>query len=584
MSKRSSPDDTTNTKEAKSNTHPSHTALVKRCVKAHSREQPFILASETGTGKTTMARAIAKKVRKMYGDDDRPLFVLNTTDAAQAKKLGPMFGSMYTNGFNFGNAGGVRKMLQKEGSANMTMTGRFFKENLLNVEDKKLMNYEDRFLAPIKPTHVYFFLDECESYVKEYSTQLKKMREASSVPVTFIGISATPGDHAFNYLNIFGKNPVRLAFTDEEQVAWDKEKKQPDPPKSWVTKKIKGSPGEVYTNALEKLQSLIVGDKLFTTFGKAGQAPPISAWQAKQDILGTIIAELAAGGGDGGLVFQSLDETQQMKVVGGTTKPCYESVLVAHWADAGTVRHSGLLVDLRDVSTGKVIDGVTDHTMHDLTSSLIAVRTAKFGDFEEAFKTQTTGVTLGFIKPVNAKSTNDFAKNVTGIIAIGQWPKDKLKQLRGRIGRMCELEDGDIVPTGFKLVHIVFEWANLVTNAWSRSASLRNLKPYPKGCDALLSKAMNKYPEVASRIEDRAGTLLKMDKDKLLGDSTLAMDYLNALATKDEYTTAIAKYKEVRADASFDPYESTQAEEVDESESSSEGQADGQLVEGDDTI
>ena len=62
------------------------------------------------------------------------------------------------------------------------------------------------------------------------------------------------------------------------------------------------------------------------------------------------------------------------------------------------------------------------------------------------------------------------------------------------------------------------------------------------------------------------------------------MDYLNALATKDEYTTAIAKYKEVRADASFDPYESTQAEEVDESESSSEGQADGQLVEGDDTI
>ena len=66
------------------------------------------------------------------------LYNLITTDAAQAKKLGLMFGSMYANGFNFGNAGGVRKMLQKEGSARMTMTSRFFKENLLNVEDKTL--------------------------------------------------------------------------------------------------------------------------------------------------------------------------------------------------------------------------------------------------------------------------------------------------------------------------------------------------------------------------------------------------------------------------------------------------------------
>ena len=563
MSKRASSTDSNANKERKPNSHPSQTALVKRCVEALDQEQALILASETGTGKTGMSATIAKKVhKKLFGQGDRVLYALITTDAAQAKKLGPMFGSMYANGFNFGNAGGVRKMLQKEGSAHITISARFFKENLLNVEDKELSDYEDRFLSPIAPTHVYLFLDEVESYVKEYSTQLKKMRKTSSVPVTFIGISATPGNYVTPYLNIFGKDPVCLAFTDEEQAAWDKEKKQPDPPKSWVTKKMKGSPGEVYKNALEKLQTLIVGDKLVTTLGKGGQAPPISSWQAKQNILGTIIAELAAGGGDGGLVFQSLDETQPMKVVGGTTKPCYESILVAHWADQGAVRHNALLTELRDESTGKVIEGVTDHSVHNLTSSLIAVRTSKFGAFEEAFKNQTTGVTLGFIKPVNAKSTNDFSKNVTGIIAIGQWPKDKLTQLRGRIGRMCDMEDGDIIPGGFKLVLIVFEWADLVTNAWSRSASLRNLKPYPKGFHDLLTKAKAKYPEVASRIEDRVGTLLKMDKEKLLGVSTLAMDYLAALASKTEYATAIAKYKEVRKDASFDAHESTQAEEV----------------------
>ena len=62
------------------------------------------------------------------------------------------------------------------------------------------------------------------------------------------------------------------------------------------------------------------------------------------------------------------------------------------------------------------------------------------------------GITLGFIKKTNCKSTNDFSKNTTSIIAIGPWPKDKLKQLKGRIdSRPVGLEDGDIVPTQFHL-------------------------------------------------------------------------------------------------------------------------------------
>ena len=243
-----------------------------------------------------------------------------------------------------------------------------------------------------------------------------------------------------------------------------------------------------------------------------------------------------------------------MSAVGGATKPCSESILIAHWADKGIQRHVELLGDLRDSATGEVIEGVLRHTVHDLTSKLLAKSKEALHGFNASFKEQATGATLGFIKPANAKSTNDMAKNVTGIIAIGQWPKDKLRQLRGRIGRVAELDDGDIVPQAFKLVHIASDWADAVSTAWSRSASYRTLAK-PSGFEDLLATAKKEHPDVASRIDAKVGTLLKLDTEKLLGESELAMAYLKALTNKKALTEAKDKYAAARDDASFDPCE-----------------------------
>ena len=203
--------------------HASQKALVKRSVKSDLEGLPVIVASATGTGKTDMANAICKQLAKHWGWD-RFLAVLVTTDAAQAKKLGRAFGSMYMNGFHFGNAAGVRKALA-DGPVHVTMTSRYFKEHLLGLEDKALSIYEQSFIGPTAPSKVVFVLDEIESYKRDgWHSRLKKMRKTSSVPVSFLGLSATPGEsNAPSYLNIFGQAP------QAQRIRWAGGWREPPP-------------------------------------------------------------------------------------------------------------------------------------------------------------------------------------------------------------------------------------------------------------------------------------------------------------------------------------------------------------------
>ena len=109
---------------------------------------------------------------------------------------------------------------------------------------------------------------------------------------------------------------------------------------------------------------------------------------------------MAAGGGDGGAVFSALDD-RAMRVVGTDgTKQCTEALIIAHSTEAGTTRHLELLNELRD-DTGAVIEGVPAHTVHDLTSRMIAKSKASLKAYNKAFKDQTSGTALGFVHASN---------------------------------------------------------------------------------------------------------------------------------------------------------------------------------------
>jgi len=83
-----------------------------------------------------------------------------------------------------------------------------------------------------------------------------------------------------------------------------------------------------------------------------------------------------------------------------------------------------------------------------------------------------TGTAIAIIDKRQALSgTNDFAKNVQRAVAIGAWEPHELDQFYKRLGRACELKEGNLVPKVFYGVHISSPFAaNLVANAKERAA------------------------------------------------------------------------------------------------------------------
>ena len=116
---------------------------------------------------------------------------------------------------------------------------------------------------------------------------------------------------------------------------------------------------------------------------------------------------------------------------------------MAHAAPAGTEKHKALLEELRGE------EGVRDFVLHDLRASEMAAARVALETFLAGFKEQRSGAQIAFVKLSQTQGTNDFAKNITAIVAVGDYTPASLKQLGGRLSRPCELVAGDIVPKAF---------------------------------------------------------------------------------------------------------------------------------------
>ena len=208
------------------------------------------------------------------------------------------------------------------------------------------------------------------------------------------------------------------------------------------------------------------------TVGMEHFGPNTGAYSATQLLVGKVIARQVHGNDmDGGQLFNLVASSVPvpMKQVQGDPKDPtkwadvnnHEVWLVAHSLPSGTQEQMRLLEELKGT------EGVRAFTVHNLTMTerLKVAKAAKDhprddNDMKLALNNYfndaklNNGLTIGFIDKHQAIGTNDFAKNVHRVIAIGCWAPHELLQFHHRLVRACVLVDGDIVAKEAVCHHI----------------------------------------------------------------------------------------------------------------------------------
>ena len=184
-------------------------------------------------------------------------------------------------------------------------------------------------------------------------------------------------------------------------------------------------------------------------------------------------------------------------------------------------------------------EGVRPFAVHDLRTKDLASYKAALASFAADAKT-TDKTVLGFVDKAQIEGTNDYAKNVSTIVAVGDWTDAELAQLGGRLGRPCEIQAGDLVPKGHSLIHFASEWEKQVKEIGLVRHSTRTIavpKELKAKVDALKDAA----------VEDKVKQLVD-GHARIFGKSghQLASVYLNSLQGKtafdETYKNAIKEW------------------------------------------
>ena len=308
--------------------------------------------------------------------------------------------------------------------------------------------------------------------------------------------------------------------------------KQPAVPTAWRVVELP-PPSDGFEEQLVTLAAFVVGGML-TPLEECNRQ-----YDARKNLVGWILA-CQAHGEDGGALFEALSvggEPMHRVLDGGKlakkAEPCAESVLVAHAAPAGTAKHQTLLDELQGD------EGVRAFELHDLRASEMAAARVALTTFLTGFKEQRSGAQIAFVKQSQTQGTNDFAKNVTAIVAVGGFTPAQLKQLGGRLGRPCELVPGDIVPKAFKLVHLRSQWAADVGTINQKKTSPRGV---PDAVWAQLDAVKASMEEVEYlKVEER--TLRLVAAERLMPDCALAERYLELVRQPDKKAAFLAEFE-----------------------------------------
>ena len=360
-------------------------------------------------------------------------------------------------------------------------------------------------LNKIKTPEVILVIDEVHEVYKAANGRLTravdairtKYRAQTGATMSVLGMSGTPSlenaTYAARASTLFGTDPTTINFTEaEEQELCDAINPQDEVSSRENTNEVLPTPEETHEDSphpLKVLSTLVVGNALFHDI--RGDSV------VKKHVGELMVQQILGCDQDGGLLFQKLAEGSKAPMfkvnkkcaIGETAKAESEAVVVATDSPYGTQALYDSLEELQERSDAE--GELRAFTVHDLRLDAqikatkeadkvphewlkcdVADQKAALKAFIAAAAKQDGSTAIAIIDKRQALSgTNDFAKNVQRAVAIGAWEQHEVDQFNARLGRACELKEGDLVPKVFYGVHISSPFAaNLMAPTKERAA------------------------------------------------------------------------------------------------------------------
>jgi hypothetical protein len=539
-------------KRPRADVHPVQEKLAER---ASKRIDGIIIATPMGTGKPRIAgkyldRVVPKLVEDRVEDVAGVLTIVVATDAKHGREQATQYGADFPGPYHCSDLDAVLRLLKGDGHAARIM---------IPFASFRKMCYKKRegtwgiwdLLEKLGQPEVNLLIDEVTEVYKPANGRLPKAigalrtkyKKVTDATIHVVGMSGTPEleneAYAARAETLFGSAPKLFKFKAEEEAELladinPQNQFSREEPVEQLPKPTE--PAET----LVMLTTLVVGNALF-------KEPPFNDIRGdlavKKLVSGDVlIPQILGDDQDGGVLFQKLapgGKAPMFKVgkdgaIGKKAVPAYEAVLIAVDLPYGT---QALCDALEELQSRSGTEGeLRAFTVHDLRLEAQGKATKEankvphewlkrdVADQKAALKAfladaaKQTGTTIAIIDKRQALSgTNDFSKNVQRAVAIGAWKPKELKQFFWRLGRPCELKEGDLVPEVFYGVYISSPFAgNLVANSTERDAGKALLTEGAKKALAKLKTTVEK--DEFRKAEDAAEVLAATE---LPGDPAL---------------------------------------------------------------
>ena len=564
-------------KRPRADVHPLQESLAERATDLFVNEKPCIIATAMGTGKPRIVGkcldgVVPKLVENRKEGVPGVLTIVVVTDAKHGREQAAQYGADFPGPYHCSDLAAVLRMLKGDDHTARIMIPFATFRKMCYKKKGAPWGIRD-LLEDLGQPDVVLWIDEVTEVYKPANGRLpwainalrSKYAESTDATVRVNGMSGTPeldnATYAARAEKVFGGAPELVQFPENEEEALlnaiNPQRKASTRDRD--TAEPLSAPTEL-TATLEQLCTLVVGNVLFTDI--RGDA-------AVKKLGGDVLIQQVLGDDqDGGVLFQQFasgGKAPMLKVNKDDTvgkKPCsaYETVLVAADSSYSTQALYDALEELQKRSGTE--DELRPFTVHDLRLEAqvkatkeadkvphawlkrdVADQKAAHNTFVAAAAKQT-GTTIVIIDKRQALSgTNDFAKNVQRTIAIGAWKRHELDQFYERLGRACQLKEGDLVPKVFYGVHISSPFAaNLIAPAKERAANKELLSKEAKEELTKLKEAKGEDLYTKAKLAARV-----LAATELPGDP--ALKYLKCLADKEafkksEYMPLIEHHKD----------------------------------------
>ena len=563
-------------KRPRANVHPLQERLALRAVRKFYRHpytlidlesRGFIIATPMGTGKPRIAgKCLDLVVPKLVEDRDEDvpgvLTIVVATDAKHGREQAAQYGTDFPGPYHCSDLDAVLRMFKGGDHAARIM---------IPFASFRKMCYKKRggtwgiwdLLEKLGQPELVLLIDEVTEVYKPANGRLPKAidalrtKYAKNTDATFhvVGMSGTPEleneAYAARAETLFGSAPGLVKFKAEEEAQLLADiNPQNKVGREETVEELPTPTGPAET--LGMLATLEVGNALF-------KVPPFNDIRGdlavKKLVSGDVlIPQILGDDQDGGVLFQKLapgGKAPMFKVgkdgaIGKTAAPAHEAVLIAVDSPYGA---QALCDALEELQARSGTEGeLRAFTVRDLRLEAQAKATKEaakvphewlkrdVADQKAALKAflaaaaEQTGTAIAIIDKRQALSgTNDFAKNVQRAVAIGAWEPHELDQFYKRLGRACELKEGDLAPKAFYGVHLSSPFAaNLIAPAKERAADKAMLTEKAK--EALTDQKKTAEKDAYCKAKGAAEVLAATG---LPGDP--ALKYLECLGDADAF-------------------------------------------------